>query len=95
MLLDSGAPDKALAEYEAILAATPDNADALFGAGMALYATQDKTKYQEAANYLQKFVDKAPAGHQFKDEAKLVLDDMKASQNITPDKKPAPKKPRP
>jgi tetratricopeptide (TPR) repeat protein len=95
MLLDSGAPDKALAEYEAILAATPDNADALFGAGMALYATQDKTKYQEAANYLQKFVDKAPAGHQFKDEAKLVLDDMKASQNITPDKKPTPKKPRP
>jgi tetratricopeptide (TPR) repeat protein len=95
MLLDSGAADKALAEYESILTTSPDNADALFGAGMALYATQDKTKYQEAANYLQKFVDKAPAGHQFKDEAKLVLDDMKASQNITPDKKPAPKKPRP
>jgi tetratricopeptide (TPR) repeat protein len=96
MLLDSNAPDKALAEYEAILAASPDNADALFGAGMALYATQDKTKYQEAANYLQKFVEKAPAGHQFKDEAKLVLDDMKASQNITPEKKgAAPKKPRP
>ncbi len=63
---------------------------------MSLYSTGDKNKYQEAANYLQKFVDKAPAGHQFKDEAKLVLDDMKASQNITPDKKSAPpRKPRP
>ena len=95
MLLDSGAPDKALAEYEAILAANPDNADANFGAGMALYAQQDKAKYQEAANYLQRFVDKAPPGHQFKDEAKLILDDMKASQNVTPDKKAPPKRPRP
>lgn len=94
MLMDSGAPDKALAEYEAILAANPDNADANFGAGMALYAQQDKTKYQDAANYLQKFVDKAPAGHQFKDEAKLILDDMKANQNVTPEKK-APAKRRP
>lgn len=92
MLMDSGAPDKALAEYEAILAANPDNADANFGAGMALYAQQDKAKYQDAANYLQKFVDKAPAGHQFKDEAKLILDDMKANQNVTPDKKAPPKR---
>lgn len=92
MLLDSGAADKALAEYEAILAATPDNPDANFGAGMALYAQQDKAKYQDAANYLQRFVDKAPAGHQFKDEAKLILDDMKANQNVTPDKKAPPKR---
>jgi tetratricopeptide (TPR) repeat protein len=95
MLLDSGAPDKALAEYEAILAAAPDNADANFGAGMALYSQQDKAKYQDAANYLQKFVDKAPPGHQFKDEAKLILDDMKASQNVTPEKKAPPKRTRP
>ena len=92
MLLDANQGDKALAEYEAILATAPDNADALFGAGMALYAQQDKAKYQDAANYLQKFVDKAPAGHQFKDEAKLILDDMKASQNVTPDKKAPPKR---
>jgi tetratricopeptide (TPR) repeat protein len=95
MLLSTGAADQALAEYEAVLTTTPDNADALFGAGMALYAQQDKTKYQDAANYLQRFVDKAPAGHQFKDEAKSILDDMKASQNVTPDKKAPPKRPRP
>lgn len=92
MLLDAGAADKALAEYEAILATTPDNPDANFGAGMALYAQQDKAKYQDAANYLQRFVEKAPAGHPFKDEAKLILDDMKASQNVTPDKKAPPKR---
>lgn len=92
MLLDSGAADKALAEYQVILATTPDDPDANFGAGMALYAQQDKAKYQEAANYLQKFVDKAPAGHQFKDEAKLILDDMKANQNVTPEKKAPPKR---
>ena len=95
MLLDSGAADKALAEFEAILAATPDNPDANLGAGLSLYAANDKAKFQDAANYLQKFVDKAPDGHPYKDDAKLILQEMKASQNITPDKKPAPKKPRP
>ena len=96
MLMDSGAADKAFAEYESILAATPDNPDANLGAGLALYATGDKAKFQDAANYLQKFVDKAPDGHQFKDEAKMILTEMKASQNITPEKKPAPpRRPRP
>jgi len=95
MLLNSGAADKALAEYEAILAATPDNPDANLGAGLALYAGNDKAKFQDAANYLQKFVDKAPDGHPMKDDAKLILQQMKADANVTPDKKPAPKKPRP
>ena len=95
MLLDSGAADKALVEFEGILATTPDNPDANLGAGLSLYAADDKAKYQDAANYLQKFVDKAPDGHPFKDDAKLILADMKASQNITPDKKAPPKRPRP
>jgi tetratricopeptide (TPR) repeat protein len=95
MLLDSGAADKAFAEFEAILATTPDNPDANLGAGLSLYAANDKAKYQDAANYLQKFVDKAPDGHPFKDDAKLILADMKASQNITPEKKAPPRRPRP
>jgi len=96
MLLDSGAAEKAFAEFEAILATTPDNPDANLGAGLSLYAANDKAKFQDAANYLQKFVDKAPDGHPFKDDAKLILADMKASQNITPEKKGAPpKRPRP
>ena len=54
MLLDSGAADKALAEFQAILATQPDSPDANLGAGLALYAMGDKAKFQEAANYLQR-----------------------------------------
>ena len=92
MLLDTGAADKALAEYQAILATTPDSADANLGAGLSLYATGDKARFQDAANYLQKFVEKAPDGHQFKDDAKAILAEMKSSENITPDKKAPPKR---
>ena len=60
MLLDSGAADKALAEFQAILTATPDSPEANLGAGLAVYATGDKAKFQEAANYLQRFVEVAP-----------------------------------
>ena len=92
MLLDTGAADKALAEYQAILATTPDSADANLGAGLSLYAAGEKARFQDAANYLQKFVEKAPDGHQFKDDAKAILAEMKASENITPDKKAPPKR---
>ncbi|HET8783029.1 MAG TPA: carboxypeptidase-like regulatory domain-containing protein [Pyrinomonadaceae bacterium] len=93
MLMDSGAADKAFIEYQAILESQPDNPDANLGAGLALYAANEKAKFQDAANFLQKFVDKAPDGHPFKDDAKAILAEMKASQNITPEKsKPAPKR---
>lgn len=94
MLLDSGAADKALAEFQAILTAEPNNVDANLGAGLSLYAMNEKTKFQEAANYLQKFVEVAPDGHTFKGPAKEILAEMKASSNITPEKtsKPAPKR---
>jgi tetratricopeptide (TPR) repeat protein len=96
MLLDAGAADKAFVEFEAALAASPDNPDANIGAGLALYATGDKAKFQQAANYLQRFVEKAPDGHPFKDDAKAILSELKASENVTPEKKgAAPKKPRP
>jgi tetratricopeptide (TPR) repeat protein len=96
MLLNSGAADKAFVEYQAILATTPDNPEANLGAGLSLYAADDKAKFQDAANFLQKFVDKAPDGHPMKDDAKLILQQMKADANVTPEKKGAPpKKPRP
>jgi tetratricopeptide (TPR) repeat protein len=88
-LLESGAADKALAEYQKILDANPDDVDALAGAGMALfslgYTSNDKAKFQEAANYLQRFVDKSPES-QLKTEAKAVLEEIKNQQNIKPDR---------
>ena len=87
MLLDAGSSDKAYAEFQKVLAENPDNVDALLGAGLALFSTQDKTKFQEAANFLQRFVDKAPDTHKFKADAKAVLDNLKSQENIKPQQK--------
>lgn len=94
MLLDAGAADKALVEYEKILEANPDNVDALIGAGLALYniayASNDKAKFQAAANYLQRFVDKAPDTNPLKADAKAVLEEVKNQQNIKPERNTTP-----
>ncbi len=86
MLLDSGAADKALSEFKAILATTPDSPEANLGAGLAVYATGDKAKYQEAANFLQKFVEVAPDSNPMKDDAKAILTELKNTENVTPEK---------
>jgi len=95
MLLDAGAGDKALAEYQKILATNPDDPDANLGAGLALYSIGDKTKYQEAANYFQHFVDKAPDTHKFKSDAKAILAEMKNTDNVVPEKTAPPRRKRP
>ncbi|HEY2961828.1 MAG TPA: carboxypeptidase regulatory-like domain-containing protein [Pyrinomonadaceae bacterium] len=89
MLLDSGAADRALAEFQAILTAQPDSPEANLGAGLALYATQDKAKFQEAANYLQHFVDVAPDTNPLKADAKAILAELKSTEKVVPEKTPA------
>ncbi len=86
MLLDAGAADKAVAEFQKIVAEKPDDPDANLGLGLALFSSGDKAKYQEAANYLQKFVDKAPDTHKFKNDAKAVLAELKSTENVVPEK---------
>jgi len=95
MLLDSGAADKALTEFKAILATTPDSPEANLGAGLAVYAGGDKAKFQEAANYLQRFVEVAPDSNPMKNDAKAILIELKNTENVTPEKtsKPARKRP--
>lgn len=93
MLLDAGASDKALTEFKAILTENPNSPEANLGAGLAVYATGDKAKFQEAANFLQKFVEVAPDSNPMKDDAKAILTELKNSENVTPEKtKPAPRK---
>ncbi len=94
MLLDAGASDKALTEFRAILAENPNSPEANLGAGLAVYATGDKAKFQEAANFLQKFVEVAPDNNPMKDDAKAILTELKNSENVTPEKssKPAGRK---
>ncbi len=86
MLLDAGAPDQAIAESQKILAENPDNTDANRIMGLALFASGDKGKYQDAANYLQRFVDKAPDTDPLKPSAKEALDYLKTAENVKPQK---------
>jgi tetratricopeptide (TPR) repeat protein len=90
MLLDSGSADKALVEFQAVLQNQPDNPEANLGAGLALYSVQDKAKYQEAANYLQKFVDVAPDTNPMKDDAKAILAELKSTEKVVPEKTSRP-----
>jgi tetratricopeptide (TPR) repeat protein len=86
MLRSAGSWEKALAEFKRILEANPDNVDALRGAGLALFSSPNKADYQEAANFLQRFVDKAPDTHPEKASAKEALDFLKTQENIKPQK---------
>lgn len=95
MLFDANAFEKALAEYKKILAVTPDDTDALVKSGMLLFnigamENNDKAKYQEAANYLQQFVDKAPDTDKLKPDAKAILEDLKNQQNVKAEKPATP-----
>jgi len=95
MLLDAGAADKALAEFQTALQAQPDSPEANLGAGLALYASGDKAKFQEAANYLQHFVDVAPDTNPLKSDAKAILAELKSTEKVVPDKTPSRPRKRP
>ncbi len=95
MLFDAGAFEKALDEYKRILERNPDDPDALVKSGMLLFNigamnNNDKEKYQQAANYLQQFVDKAPDTDRLKADAKAILDELKNQQNVKAEKSAAP-----
>ena len=92
---DQAGFEKALAAYQKILETTPDDPDALLRSGQILFNigalnNNDKAKYQEAANYLQRFVDKAPDTNPLKSEAKDLIEALKAQANVTPEKTSTP-----
>ena len=97
LLFDAGSLDKAQVEYQKLIQKNPDDPDALANMGMILFnvgATLEaegkkdeaKAKYQEAANYLQQFVNKAPDSHNLKAGAQEVLDNLKSQQEIKAEK---------
>jgi tetratricopeptide (TPR) repeat protein len=92
----AGDSEKAIAAYKEVLAVSPDNVDALAGLGLSLvnqgYIANDKASLQEGANYLQKFVSAAPDTHRYKKDAVMLIDSLKAEQNVTPQKGAAGKK---
>ena len=87
---DQAGYEKAIAEFQKILEKNPDDPDSLLRVGQALFNigalnNNDKAKYQEASNYLQRYVDKAPES-QLRTEAKELIDTMKQQANVTPEK---------
>lgn len=94
MLFDANVFDKALVEYQKILETNPDDLEALLRSGQALFnigaINADKAKYQEAANYLAKFVDKAPDTDPLKADAKDILQALKDQENVKPEKVATP-----
>jgi hypothetical protein len=93
-LFDANATDLVVAEAGKILAEDPDNPDANRILGLALYATGDKTKYQEAANRLQHYVDKAPDTDPLKASTRDALEYLKTAENIKTEKTPPSRTPR-
>jgi hypothetical protein len=83
---DAGAIDLAVTEARKIVATEPDDVDANRVLGLALFASGDKAKFQEAANFLQHYVDKAPDTDPLKASAKESLDYLKTAENIKPEK---------
>ncbi len=88
MLFDANDFDQALAQYQKILVTSPDDLVALLRSGQALFnigaINNDKAKYQEAANYLAQYVDKAPDGDALKSDAQAILETLKAQENVKP-----------
>lgn len=86
----------AIAAYKKILETSPDDVDALAGAGLSLvnlgFINNDKAMLQEGANFLQKFAGIAPDAHKYKPDAIALIDMMKKEQNIAPQKITTPKK---
>lgn len=95
MLFDANAFDQALVQYQKILETSPDDLNALLRSGQSLFNigalnNGDKVKYQEAANYLAKYVEKAPDTDPYKADAKAILDTLKDQANVKPEKLAAP-----
>lgn len=86
ILFDANQFDRAVAEYEKVIALDPENAEANLYLGFALFNTGDKSKFQSAANYLAKFSEKAPATDPLKADAASILQFLKEQENIKPEK---------
>jgi len=80
LLYQAGEIDKSVVEYKKVLETDPENIEALLWVGLALFGMEDPAKYQEAANYLQLFVDKAPDTHELKAGAKEALEELKRKE---------------
>lgn len=86
ILFDANLFDRAAAEYQKVIAADPENPEANLYLGFSLFNSGEKAKFQEAANYLGKFSEKAPDTDPLKADAKSILEFLKTQENIKPER---------
>lgn len=90
----SGDSDNAILVYKEVLLTDQNNVDAMAGAGLSLvnsgYMNDNKAQLQEGADFLQRFSEVAPANHKYLDDAKGLIETLKAEQNIAPVKNTKP-----
>jgi tetratricopeptide (TPR) repeat protein len=79
-LREAGKTEEAISAFKVIIEADPENIDALYNLGLA-YSNTEKT-WQDAANTLQKFVDKAPPNDTRLADAKAVIGYLIQGNNI-------------
>ncbi len=94
MLRFSGRTDEAIAAYKAILAAEPNNINAIYDMGLTLLGSTEKEKLQEAANALADFVSKAPAEDKRVPDARNSLEVLKNEFKVQAEK-PAKRRGKP
>ncbi len=88
----AGDTGNAIVEYRKAIEFAPNNADALAGLGLSLFAEGETAgnndQRQEGLNYMVKFVEVAPANHRLKQSVADAVEYLK-SQKLTPQKVPA------
>jgi tetratricopeptide (TPR) repeat protein len=95
IMREAGDFESAVAAYRKILETSPDNPDALAGAGLSLFALgagtqpENTAQEQEGLNYLQRFTEVAPETHPLKASVKESVDYLK-SRSLTPQKTSRP-----
>lgn len=84
MLLDAGATDLAITEGQKILASEPNDFTANRVVGLSLFSTGDKSKFQEALDRLQRYVELAPDSDPLKATAREAVIYLTQSEGIKP-----------
>lgn len=82
----AGRTDDAVAAYRSVIAADPNNLDAIYNLGLTLLASAEKEKLQQAANALAEFASKAPAEDKRLPEVKSSLEVLKNEFKVEAEK---------
>lgn len=82
----AGRTDEAVAAYKAVIAADPNNADALYGLGLTLIASSERAQIQEGADTLALFASKAPPTDKRVPIVKEALEGVKNAYKIEAEK---------